>query len=230
MGALIVCNPGNPSGRVYPKEVLNRLVEMTAPHNCYLIFDEIYADLVWTELTGKEFYSPCQDALHKHVLCCRGFSKNVACQSWRVGYVIGHPDTIAEAMNEHDPIYISVPILQHAVARFLNDHLEEYKAHIKAANAMMMRNLAMLSTALEKSMGWRYCAPEGSMYAMFRHSEATDMDAVVAGVKKGVGVAGGSMFFEGNPACSGFIRIHVGLDEERVKKICKSLEEATPQP
>lgn len=114
--------------------------------------------------------------------------------------------------------------MQHAVAEFLRDHEAEYVAHIKSANAVMMRNLAALSKALVKSMGWEYCAPEGSMYALFRHKEATDMDAVIAGIKKGVGVAGGSMFFQGNPKCSGFIRIHVGLDEDRVKKICETLE------
>ena len=95
MGAIIVCNPGNPSGKVgrercavfffffslslqvYSREVLSKLAEATGRHNCFLIMDEIYADLVWK---GNEFYSPVQDTLHKHVIACRGFSKNVACQ------------------------------------------------------------------------------------------------------------------------------------------------------
>lgn len=110
MRALIVCNPGNPSGAVYAKEDLQRLVEMTGKVNCFVIFDEIYADLVWTELTGKKFYSPVQDGLQKHVLCCRGFSKNIACQSWRVGYVIGHPETMVTVLDQHDPMYISVSL------------------------------------------------------------------------------------------------------------------------
>lgn len=58
---------------------------------------------------------------------------------------------------------------------------------------------------------------------MFRHSEATDFEAVVKGLKKGVGVAAGSMFFQGSPAHTGFVRIHVGLDEERVAKIVAAL-------
>ncbi len=115
MGGIIVCNPGNPSGKVYSREELERLVEITGRYNCMLIMDEIYADLVWA---GNTFYSPVQTTLHKHVVACRGFSKNVACQSWRVGYLISHPETVDVILNFHDPIYISVPILQ--VTKFLS--------------------------------------------------------------------------------------------------------------
>ncbi len=68
---------------------------------------------------GSSFYSPVQSALLKHVVSCRGFSKNVACQSWRVGYLISHPETVDAILNFHDPIYISVPILQ--VIKTLNN-------------------------------------------------------------------------------------------------------------
>lgn len=46
-------------------------------------------------------------------------------------------------------------------------------------------------------------------------------------MRKGVGVAAGSMFFKGTPAHSGFIRIHVGLDADRVKAICAVLNANT---
>jgi histidinol-phosphate/aromatic aminotransferase/cobyric acid decarboxylase-like protein len=105
-----------------------------------------------------------QSALHKHVVSCRGFSKNVACQSWRVGYLISHPETVDAILNFHDPIYISVPILQviktlnnkqtkslmvfisqHALGVFLRDHLDEYVAHIEKSNTLMQANLEKLA-------------------------------------------------------------------------------------
>lgn len=116
MGGIIVCNPGNPSGKVYSKAELERLVEVTGRYNCTLIMDEIYADLVWK---GNSFYSPVQTTLHKHVVACRGFSKNVACQSWRVGYLISHPETVEAILSFHDPVYISVPILQVFLSNFV---------------------------------------------------------------------------------------------------------------
>lgn len=37
---------------------------------------------------------------------CRGYSKTLGAQSWRLGYAVSHPDTIKELMSHHDPIYI----------------------------------------------------------------------------------------------------------------------------
>lgn len=62
---------------MYSNADLTRLAETTGRYNCLLIMDEIYADLVWK---GNEFFSPVQNQLDKHVVACRGFSKNVACQ------------------------------------------------------------------------------------------------------------------------------------------------------
>ena len=223
MGAFILCNPGNPSGKVYSRSDLERVVEMTGRHNCFLILDEIYADLIWE---GNSFYSPVMTKLHRHVISCRGFSKNVACQSWRIGYLISHPDTVAEILAFHDPIYISVPILQHAMASYLRESPQDYALHIATSNGMMQRNLAKLAEVFSEVLSWTYIQPSGSMYAMFRHSEKTDLEAVMVALKRGVGVAAGSMFFEGFPECSGFIRIHVGLEEHRVDKCVQILRDS----
>jgi DNA-binding transcriptional MocR family regulator len=144
--------------------------------------------------------------------------------SWRVGYLISHPETVDAILNYHDPVYISVPILQHALATYLRDHLDDYTAHIARSNDIMQRNLAKLGPALAERFGWKFLAPQGSMYAMFRHHEASDLAAVLAALKAGVGVAGGGMFFEGSPANTGFIRIHVGLSEERVDALLQVIK------
>jgi histidinol-phosphate/aromatic aminotransferase/cobyric acid decarboxylase-like protein len=49
------------------------------------------------------------------VFVCRGYSKTLGAQSWRLGYAVSHPDTIKDLMTHHDPIYIRYAI--HAFAR-----------------------------------------------------------------------------------------------------------------
>jgi aspartate/methionine/tyrosine aminotransferase len=66
--------------------------------------------------------------------------------------------------------------------------------------------------------------PEGSMYILFRHHERTDDDAMLVALKKGVGVASGSMFFKSKGNDTGYIRVHVGLEEKEVDLICQKLE------
>lgn len=141
-----------------------------------------------------------------------------------MGYIVSHPETVNAILNFHDPIYISVPILQHALAVYLRDHLDDYVAHVNRSNDIMQRNLEKLGTALTASFGWKFLRPHGSMYAMFRHHETSDLAAVLVALKAGVGVAAGTMFFENSPANTGFIRIHVGLSEERVDALLQVLK------
>jgi hypothetical protein len=103
--------------------------------------------------------------------------------SWRVGYLISHPETVDAILNFHDPVYISVPILQHALATYLRDHLDDYVAHVALSNEIMQRNLAKLGPALAERFGWKFLRPQGSMYAMFRHHEASDLAAVLEALK-----------------------------------------------
>lgn len=52
--AILICNPGNPTGYVYSKEELNQLKELVLKHDIYLIADEVYAEYLYTE---EEFTS-----------------------------------------------------------------------------------------------------------------------------------------------------------------------------
>ncbi len=45
---MILCSPHNPSGKVYPREELQQIVELAKQHDVYLVSDEIHADLVYT--------------------------------------------------------------------------------------------------------------------------------------------------------------------------------------
>ena len=223
MKGLIVCNPGNPSGAVLSEEQLKKYIEMTHEHQCYIIFDEIYADLVWPPNKLHSALNTINLAEYPYVVVCRGFSKNLGCQSWRLGYAIANPETIKKLMVTHDPIYISVPLQQHAVGKYLSQHIQDYAEHVNKEQEMMQANLKILSEAFSKAFGWKLIAPRGSMYACFFHNSKTDLAAVLLGLEKGVGIAPGSMFFHGNPENSKIVRIHLGISTEKAKKIAENL-------
>lgn len=217
---LIVCNPSNPSGRVWKKDELQRLVQLTKENDCTLLIDECYSDMVWKP---NVHYSPIQDEIHDHVIVVRGFSKVLGCQSWRVGYTISSASTIATLMKVQDPIYICVPWLQHSLGRyFLNDY-DDFLAHKEKLSNLLQTNWAELSAALEKSLGWKPLPPSGTMYGMFTHNEESDFIAVAKALEKGVGVCPGSMFFANFPPSTGFVRIHCGVTPEKTKTIIGNL-------
>jgi aspartate/methionine/tyrosine aminotransferase len=221
LDAILLCNPGNPSGLVLPKAVVKELLKLTAELNCFVIFDECYCDFVWTE---EGLYSPIQeDTMPEHVAVIRGFSKSLGLQSWRMGYLVATPQNVNAIMAEHDPVYISLSWLQHALAAYVTNHFDDYTTHLVKVRDVMRTNWNTLSPVIERKMGWKAIQPEGSMYGCFKHSEATDLDAVLKGIEAGFGVAPGTIFYGGPVTNTGFIRIHCGVSKTKASAIADIL-------
>jgi len=219
---LLLTNPGNPQGNVWHKEDMQRLVKMTTEAKCILLLDEIYVDLVWK----GTFYSPIQDGVSDYVVVCRGFAKNVGCQSWRCGYLISSPQRADQIMRLHDPIYISVSWQQHSLAKYFTQDFDDFVRHVNATGELMQNNWKVLSKALQKVLGWTPIDPEGSMYGMFKHNVGSDREAVAAGLQHGVGVAPGRIFYPGLPKNTGYVRIHCGISAEKARFIVETLEKS----
>jgi aminotransferase len=217
---ILIANPNNPTGRVWTKDELKKLVALTKQYGATLILDEIYCDMVFE---GVKHYSPIEDGVEEHVIVCRGFSKTLGAQSWRLGYAVSHPNTIKDIMTHHDPIYISVSWQQHSLAEYLEKHYDDFVRHINEINSLLQKNYEVLAPAFKEALGWEPISPQGSMYGMFKHTEGTDIESLQRGLRAGVGVAPGSMFYVDNRANSGYIRIHVGISHEKAKKIAETL-------
>ncbi|KAF0972301.1 hypothetical protein FDP41_009204 [Naegleria fowleri] len=235
LDCIMICNPGNPTTRVYEKEELEKLAHLCAKYNCYVLLDECYCDMVWRkdESTGKltidHVYCPLanDEILNtlKNVIVCRGFSKNMGCQSWRCGYVIAQKDVINALMRTHDPLYICVPYFQHALGEYLSQDLQDFERHVKETGQLMLDNWQILRDAFCKSLGWKAIEPSGSMYGLFEHNSASDLDAVVEALKLGVGVSPANIFFPPGNDNTGMVRIHLGISSEKAKRIAKQLLE-----
>eukprot|EP00741_Cyanophora_paradoxa_P001910 tig00000523_g1850.t1 len=205
---IIMCNPGNPHGRAWRREEVLRMVEETKKADAGLILDECYVDMVWE---GQKHFTPMQ---------WNGpFWLNLT-------YAVSHPATIEAMMAFHDPIYISTPFTQHALAKYFDEHYEDYAGHSKSCGDLIQRNWRVLSVALERAFGWRPVQPEGSMYGMLHHNSKTDMDAVSLALAdgEGVGVAPGRMFYGHSPDNTGYVRIHCGIAADVADAIVARLD------
>eukprot|EP01012_Entosiphon_sulcatum_P039538 TRINITY_DN5218_c0_g1_i1.p1 TRINITY_DN5218_c0_g1~~TRINITY_DN5218_c0_g1_i1.p1 ORF type:complete len:290 (-),score=39.44 TRINITY_DN5218_c0_g1_i1:6-875(-) len=219
---LLACNPSNPTGKLFSQEDINKLVATTGEHQTKLIVDECYCDMIWVENAHP---SPIYiNPLPEHVVVVRGFSKVLGCQSWRVGYLVSAPDTVTQLMRIHDPIYICTPWLQHSVGTYVSAHFEDFAKHKNEVNGLMRSNWKILSKAFHDALGWEPVEPEGTMYGLFRHPHATDSDACVQALEAGVGVCPGTIFWKGNPAHTGYTRIHCGVSAEKAQQVVANLQ------
>jgi aspartate/methionine/tyrosine aminotransferase len=84
---LIVLNsPGNPTGGVIPFEDLKHIAEKAREHNCWVLSDEIYTQLVYDGIAAHSIAE--MDGMLERTVIVDGFSKTYSMTGWRLGYMI----------------------------------------------------------------------------------------------------------------------------------------------
>ncbi len=94
---VIINTPGNPTGSVYTKEELEKIVEVAAEEDILILSDEIYEKLVY-DGTPHVSVASLSDEAYKLTITVNGFSKAYAMTGWRLGY-LGAPEAIAKAID-----------------------------------------------------------------------------------------------------------------------------------
>jgi len=96
---LSICNPHNPLGKVYSKEVLIKISEIAAAHNLWVMSDEIWSDIVYD---NREFntYSSVSEAAKKKSFTVYGFSKTFGIAGLRIGAVLCNDQEVLDDFTE----------------------------------------------------------------------------------------------------------------------------------
>ena len=87
--AVVIINPNNPTGAVYPKEVLEQIIDLAREHDLIIFSDEIYDRLL---MDGVEHISTASLAPDRLVITMNGLSKSHVICGFRCGWMVisGH--------------------------------------------------------------------------------------------------------------------------------------------
>ena len=98
---IILNNPNNPSGLIYPKDPVKKLKALCEKTGITLFLDEAYVDFIIPEYKSKDL-DEIED-LNKHIVIVNSFSKSFGLSGWRVGYLITSADNIKKIVpyNQH---------------------------------------------------------------------------------------------------------------------------------
>lgn len=207
---IVINSPCNPTGAVYPKEIVKAIVEMAAERNIWIFTDDLYEHLVY----DGEFTSAAQYAQDK-TLIIHGASKSYALTGWRIGYGAGPKDLIA-AMNRLQGQVTSgaASIAQYATIAALNE-VEKTKAFIEMTKKAYIERRDILVDGLNK-LGLKTPKPKGAFYVM---TDTTSLDkdeekaATVMLEKAHVGVVPGTDF-----NAPGMVRMSYATSMENIEK------------
>ena len=193
MRALIVCNPANPSGKVFTRDELTKLLALCIAHGAYLITDEVYDHIVFAP--HMHTYASALEGGAEHVITCASLSKTYAITGWRLGYVLGSARVIEAVRKVHDFLTVgaAAPLQQAAVtalalpASYYDDVLAAYTERRDVFLGYLRKT------------GLPFIEPQGAYYVLVDVSELgfADDEAAATWFTQEVGVAPvpGSAFF-----------------------------------
>jgi aminotransferase len=159
--AIVVCTPGNPSGKVFTREELLQLGTLAERHDLLIFSDEIYEYFLYD---GRTHVSPASlPGLRERTITISGYSKTFSITGWRIGYSVQDPRLTESIGCMNDLVYVCAPApLQIGVAAgirelepsFYQGLLDEFTG-----------KRAQICAALERA-GLRPYQPHGAYYVL----------------------------------------------------------------
>ena len=122
-------SPGNPLGKIWSKEEINNLLELSKSESIYVILDAVYKELYYEDRP----YVPL-DQFNSNLFYTNSFSKLFSITGWRIGYLIAHQDHMQQIKSIHDYTGLCASsVLQQAIVNYLKkyDFGKEYVLNLR---------------------------------------------------------------------------------------------------
>jgi aminotransferase len=208
--ALILCNPSNPSGKVFSREELLFIAALAEEFDVWVITDEVYEHIVYAP--AKHVYFASLPGMAARTISCGSLSKTYSVTGWRLGYAIA-PEKVTEVIRKvHDFLTVgaAAPLQEAAVCalRFPQSYYDELLASYTRKRDLFLQ-------ALDEA-GLPYTRPEGAYYVLadigaFDRTDDTRFCEWLAREVKVAAVPGSSFFRE---PVNHLIRFHFAKKEE----------------
>lgn len=160
--AILINSPGNPTGHVYSKEELIEIAEFAKENDLFIISDEIYEKLIYTESNHVSIASLSEDAYNRTIVI-NGVSKTYAMTGWRMGYCAASEEIIKlmTKVQSHTTANVNT-ITQYAAIEAMTG---DQSSVLEMKKAFAQRRI-MTIDLLNNIDGLSYINPEGAFYVM----------------------------------------------------------------
>jgi aspartate/methionine/tyrosine aminotransferase len=220
--AIVICNPSNPSGKVFTRDELQFIGQLAVEHDAFMIMDDVYEHILYAP--HQHVYANALPGLADRVIVCNSLSKTYSITGWRLGYVQAAPRVIEAARKVHDFLTVgaAAPLQEAAVTAL------EFPDSYYAGLTQLYAGKRTLFLDLLRQAGLAFTEPQGAYYVLvdlkdwgFAHDrEAAEWFVKEVGV---VGVPGSSFFRE---PVSPMIRFHFAKKEATLRAAGERLRNA----
>ena len=212
--ALILCNPSNPSGKVFTRDELMTIAGFAEKYDVFVITDEVYEHIVYEPY--QHIYFASLPDMFGRTLSCSSLSKTYSITGWRLGYVIAPASIIDAVCKVHDFLTVgaAAPLQEAAVTalHFEDDYYLSLKKSYTEKKDYFLSGL--------QALGLKYTIPQGAYYVMVDISEFGAKSDVAfcewLASEVGVGAVPGSSFFKDD--VNHLIRFHFAKNIDTLSK------------
>jgi aspartate/methionine/tyrosine aminotransferase len=196
--AIIICNPNNPTGKVFTRDELEFIGDLCKEFDVLCFTDEIYEHIIYGIDEDDPLSHQCManiEGMRDRTVVVNSLSKTYSVTGWRVGYCIAPPDITSAIRKVHDFLTVGAANpLQHAGAYALGLPASYYQE----LQAEYLRKRDFIVPVL-KNAGFKCDYPEGAYYVMADIADfgfANDIEFTKHLIREiGVAVVPGSSFY-----------------------------------
>ncbi len=215
--AAVVISPSNPTGKIFTQNDLKQIAEALKDTGIFLISDEIYRDLYFTERphSASEYYDK--------TIIVSGLSKSLSMTGWRLGWAASkHADVMRGIHVLHGFLTVCTSAITQKAA--LLGWTPEAEAAKQYAREVYKKRGDLLVDLFKTEMNLNATSPEGAFYTMLDVRElGDDVEVAEKCLQKRVITVPGVAF--GSEA-KGFLRISFCNTEENMVEGVRRMNEA----
>lgn len=159
--AILLCNPGNPTGTLYTKESMLALGEIAKKHDLFLLSDEVYREFCYTD--EPHFSAMNIPGLEQNVILIDSVSKRYNLCGARIGCIVSHNKEVMTATMKYAQARLCPPVIGQMASIGALDTPDEYFDEVKAE---YIRRRDFMIEGLNKIEGVFTPCPMGAFYTI----------------------------------------------------------------
>jgi len=220
--AILICNPSNPSGKVFTEAELKFIADLCIKYDVYAIMDEVYEHIVYPG--HKHTYMNSIPGMWERTVSCSSLSKTYSITGWRLGYAIAPQHIMDRIKQYHDfnTVGAPSPLMEAAVVglEMPDSYYKEFGDHYAHMKKLFTEGLDRI--------GIPYTDPQGAYFVLANigpfmkpgQSDVAFCEEMAA--KVGVACVPGSSFFKEN--VGNIVRVHFAKKDETLYEALNRLE------
>ena len=212
--AILICNPGNPTGYLYSQEEIQQLADLVKKHDLFLIADEVYREFIYDE-TEKHYSVMNVPGIEENAIMIDSVSKRYSMCGARIGCIVSKNNEVMATAMKFAQARLSPPTFAQIASEaaletpqsYFDEVIEEYKDRRDT-----------LIAELQKIEGVKVATPKGAFYCIAQ-LPIDNADAFAQWLLESYDLNGETVMVA--PAAGFYSTPNVGLNEVRIAYVLK---------